>query len=287
VLVANRWPFRVHATYDESITRVLDVYERVDREIPFAGLHWIIDHAETISQPNIDRIRALGGGIAIQHRMAYQGEYFLERYGRQATERTPPVRKMLEAGIPVGMGTDATRVASYNPWVGLHWLVTGQTVGGTSLYPQANLIDRETALRLYTEGSAWFSSEDGQKGALKTGQHADFIVLSEDYFAIPSSQIKDLSSVLTVVGGAIVHGDAEFHALAPPLPRASPDWSPVSHYRPPHAAGTARSPLRSTSACCVAPCAVHGHRHDFVARSQLPVAERASFWGAFGCGCAF
>jgi len=132
VLAQNRWPFRIHATYDESIGRMLDVFERVHAEVPLTGLHWFIDHAETIVERNIDRIKALGGGIAIQHRMAYQGEYFLERYGAKATERTPPVKKMLEAGIPVGMGTDATRVASYNPWVGLHWLVTGETVGGGS-----------------------------------------------------------------------------------------------------------------------------------------------------------
>ncbi len=287
VLVSNRWPFRIHATYDESITRVLDVYERIDREIPFAGLHWIIDHAETISERNIDRIQALGGGIAIQHRMAYQGEYFLERYGREATERTPPVRKMLAAGLPVGMGTDATRVSSYNPWVGLHWLVTGETVGGTRLYRQADLIDRETALRLYTEGSAWFSSEDGQKGALKPGQHADFVALSEDYFSVPSAQIKALSSVLTVVGGKIVHGDDEFRALAPPLPAPSPSWSPVARYGPLHAARTARSTLHAAAACCQSPCAVHGHRHDFVARSGLASRNSASFWGAFGCACAF
>ena len=74
---------------------MLDVYEKVDREVPFDGLHWIVDHAETVSDRNIDRIRALGGGIAVQHRMAYQGEFFVERYGAKAAERTPPVRRML------------------------------------------------------------------------------------------------------------------------------------------------------------------------------------------------
>ena len=73
LLAKNRWPFRLHATYDETITRALNVYEEVNREIPLQGLHWFIDHAETISQRNMDRIAALGGGIAIQHRMAFQG----------------------------------------------------------------------------------------------------------------------------------------------------------------------------------------------------------------------
>jgi len=277
-LAANRWPFRIHATYDESISRMLDVFERVHAEIPLTGLNWFIDHAETIGERNIDRIRELGGGIAIQHRMAYQGEYFIERYGARAAERTPPVQQMLAAGVPVGMGTDATRVASYNPWVGLHWLVTGETVGGTRLYPQRHLLDRHTALRLYTEGSAWFSTESGVKGALKAGQYADFAALTEDYFAIPESRIKELAAVLTVVGGQVVHGDDEFAPLAPPMPTPSPDWSPVGRYQ--------RLPA-TTTACCAAPCNVHGHRHLFAALSPAPVADAGSFWGALGCGCAF
>ncbi len=74
-LVEHRWPFRLHATYDESISRMLDVFEKVNRDIPFNGLHWFFDHAETITERNIERVKALGGGIAVQHRMAFQGEY--------------------------------------------------------------------------------------------------------------------------------------------------------------------------------------------------------------------
>jgi predicted amidohydrolase YtcJ len=121
-LAENRWPFRLHATYEESITRLLDIFERVNRNAPLDGLHWFFDHCETISDRNIERVKALGGGIAIQHRMAFQGEYFVDRYGARAAERTPPIRRMLETGVPVGAGTDATRVASYNPFVSLYWI---------------------------------------------------------------------------------------------------------------------------------------------------------------------
>src|SRR5205814_1066308 len=117
ILAANRWPWRLHATYDETISRALDVYERVARDIPLDGLNWFFDHAETISDRSIDRIAALGGGIAIQHRMAYQGEYFVERYGSAAASATPPFARMLAKGLHVSAGTDATRVASYNPSV--------------------------------------------------------------------------------------------------------------------------------------------------------------------------
>jgi predicted amidohydrolase YtcJ len=229
-LVENRWPFRLHATYDKTISRALDVYEEVNREVPFQGLHWFFDHCETISDKNLHRVKALGGGIAVQNRMAFQGEYFVGRYGKAQAQRTPPIRRMLEFGIPVGAGTDATRVSSYNPYLSLYWLITGRTLGGLQLYPEQNRLNRSEALRLYTVGSTWFSSEENQKGGLVPGQFADLAVLTEDYFSIPEEEIKDLESVLTIVGGNVVYASAEFSKLAPPALPVSPDWSPVKHY---------------------------------------------------------
>jgi len=230
LLAENSWPFRLHATYDESISRMLNVFEAVNREVPFNGLRWFFDHAETISDRNIERVRALSGGIAVQHRMAYQGEYFIDRYGEKAAERTPPIRRMLELGVPVGAGTDGTRVATYNPFVSLYWLSAGKTVGGRRLYPEANRLSRDEALRLYTAGSSWFSSEDDRKGSLSPGQFADIAVLTADYFSVPEEEIKALESVLTIMGGKVVYAAAEFRDLAPPLPPISPDWAPVRHY---------------------------------------------------------
>jgi hypothetical protein len=229
-LVANRWPFRIHTTYNETIDRALNVYEEVNREIPFDGLHWFFDHCETISDRNIERVKALGGGIAVQNRMAFQGEYFVDRYGAEQAKRTPPIRRMLELGVPVGGGTDATRVSSYNPYLSLYWLITGKTVGGLSLYSQENRLDREEALKLYTIGSSWFSTEDGKKGALAPGQLADLAVLSADYFSIPEEEIKRLESVLTIVGGKVVYAIEEFSKLAPPMLPVSPSWSPIKEY---------------------------------------------------------
>jgi predicted amidohydrolase YtcJ len=230
LLARNRWPFRLHATYNESITRFLNVFEAVNRDVPFDGLRWFFDHAETISERNIERVKALGGGIAVQDRIAFQGEYFIDRYGKQAAEHSPPIRRMLEMGVPVGAGTDATRVASYNPFVSLYWLITGKTVGGMSLYPEANRLDRTEALRRYTVGSAWFSGEENKKGSVEVGKLADLAVLSADYFSVPEEEIKRIESVLTVVGGKVVYGAGEFELLAlPPLP-VSPGWSPVGVY---------------------------------------------------------
>jgi hypothetical protein len=227
LLAQNRWPFRIHATYDESIARFLNVFEEVNREVPFDGLRWFFDHAETISEGNLDRVKALNGGIAIQDRMAFQGEYFVSRYGEKSAEHTPPIIKMRKAGIPVGAGTDATRVASYNPWVSLYWLVSGRTVGGMRLYPEENRLERLDALRLYTQGSAWFSNEEQKKGTIEIGKFADLAVLSEDFFTAPEERIKSIQSVLTIVDGKIVHAAGEFSRLSPQSLPVSPEWSPV------------------------------------------------------------
>lgn len=288
-LVEHRWPFRLHATYNESISRMLNVFEKVNREIPFNGLHWIFDHAETITEANIERVKALGGGIAVQHRMAFQGEYFAERYGHEAVKQTPPVAKMLEAGVPVGLGTDATRVASYNPWTALYWLVSGRTVGGMAMYDTQARLDRETALMLWTQGSAWFSSEQGKKGQIKVGQLADLAILSQDYFSVSEEAIKGIESVLTVVNGDVVYAAGRFSPLSPPPVPVLPEWSPVvttpGHYRsaPPLANG--RVAFASQPHQCSGPCGVHRHSHDVARRSGVPVSDDNAFWGALGCSC--
>jgi hypothetical protein len=280
-LVENRWPFRLHATYDETITRALNVYEDVNRDIPFAGLHWFFDHCETISDRNIERIKALGGGIAVQHRMAFQGEYFVDRYGAKQAERTPPIRRMLDIGVPVGAGTDATRVASYNPFVALYWLVTGKTVGGTALYPENNRLERMEALRLYTVGSSWFSSDEGKKGSIASGQLADLAVLSADYFSIPEEQIKQLESVLTIVGGKVVYAAKEFSQLAPPPLPVSPDWSPVKQYVGYHRSPEKQAPRRTADAShsiSVLP------RDSVGAKAHRWLIGESGLW-SLGCDC--
>ena len=227
----NKWPFRIHATYDESITRFLDVFEKVDKEYPFLDeVRWIIDHAETVSDENLQRIKAMGGGIAIQCRMMFQGDYFVDRYGAEKAARTPPIKKMLEMGIPVGLGTDGTRVSSYNPIVALYWAVSGKTWSGTTLYPEANRMSRMQALKLATSGSAWFTGEEEVKGTLEVGKYADLAVLDRDYFSVPEEDIKTMESILTIVNGKVVYGAEKFQNLDPEIPEVIPAWSPVKFY---------------------------------------------------------
>jgi predicted amidohydrolase YtcJ len=229
LLVKKRWPFRLHATYDESISRDLDVIEKVNREIPLNGLTWFIDHAETITERNLLRIKKLGGGIAIQHRMAYQGESFVHRYGKQAASSAPPVKRMLQIGIPVGLGTDGTRVAGYNPWIALYWITTGKTVGGTQVMSEDNTLDRVTALRSITHRGYELIKEK-KKGKIGKGYYADLVILDKDYFSVTDDEVKTIRAKLTIVDGKIVYGRDEYSSLAPLQPLVVPGWSPVIYY---------------------------------------------------------
>lgn len=229
LLAKNKWPFRLHATYGESIDRMLTVFEKVNKEIPFNGLRWFFDHAETITTPELERVKKLGGGIAVQFRMYYQGELYNKMYGAPKTQ-LPPIKKMLELGIPVGAGTDATRISTYNPWMSLHWLLTGKTIGGMQFWPKDQTLDKFTALQLYTSGSAWFSGEEKDKGKLVKGMYGDLAILSDDYFSLKADDVRKIESVLTVVNGKIVYASAEYKALNPEIPAVIPDWSPVKHF---------------------------------------------------------
>ncbi|MFF6945930.1 amidohydrolase [Streptomyces lavendulae] len=266
LLMENGWGFRLHATYDETIRRDLAVFEKLAAEGLFpAGNRWLFDHAETVRDDSLDRIAALGGSLSVQNRMSFQGGVFLDRYGAAAASRTPPVRAMLDRGLTVAAGTDATRVSSYNPWVALHWLVTGRTVGGTALRPPVELLDRQEALGLYTRGGARLTGEEDVKGVLREGCYADLAVLSQDYLTVPEEVIPDIESVLTVVGGRIVHAAAEYAGLEEAAPPVSPAWSPVAHF-----GGYARSD-GAGQADAVA---------EFVAESERHRAWRAARSGA-------
>jgi predicted amidohydrolase YtcJ len=233
LLVKKRWPFRIHATYNESITRDLNVIEEVNKEIPLNGLIWFFDHAETISEENLKRIKALGGGISIQHRMAYQGESFIHRYGKQASLATLPIKKMLELGLPVGLGTDGTRVASYNPWIALYWITTGKTIGGTQVMGKDNTIDRATALKLMTTGGYTLIKEQ-MKGRIQRDYYADLVILDKDYFIVGDEEIRSIRSKLTIVDGRIVYGDKDYSTVSPATLPVIPPWSPVKFYQPFH-----------------------------------------------------
>ncbi|MEM6775929.1 MAG: amidohydrolase, partial [Pseudomonadota bacterium] len=235
-LLENQWPLRIHATYDESINHILDVFEEAhglevqQGRLGFGGIRFVIDHGETLQRPTLRRLKMLGAGMAMQSRMAYAGEYFLERYGEAATRRAPPLRDVIAAGVPLGLGSDATRVSSYNPWPTLYWATTGRSIGGTELHGPEQRLSREEALFHHTVGSAWVSQEERLKGRLRPGQFADLAVLNAPYMEVDDEDLRHIESELTIVGGRIVYSSGELGVAAPALPPIQPDWSPVNRF---------------------------------------------------------
>ncbi|WP_372760727.1 amidohydrolase family protein [Pseudoalteromonas sp.] len=208
---------------------MLTVFEKINKTQPLNKVRWIIDHAETVSDKNLARIKKLGGAIAVQGRMAFAGEDFAKRYGKQQTKRTPPIKKMLAMGIPVGFGTDGTRVASFNPWATYYWAVSGKTVGGYTLYDKTNTLDRLTALQVFTQGSAYFSGEEVLKGQIAAGMYADFAMLNHDILTVAENKLLKTEAELTVVGGKVQYAAKQsFPKLHKPLEKALPAWSPVN-----------------------------------------------------------
>jgi hypothetical protein len=229
-LVRRRIPFRMHISYDENITPFLDALETMNQTVPLAGLKWSIEHAETISPQNIARVKALGGGIALDPKMALHGDGFIKTHGRAKALTTPRLRELVDSGLPVAMTTDAFRAATFNPWVGISWMVSGKSVSGSEVLATNNRLSRVEALRLFTSGPAWFMNTEDEMGMIAAGNLADFVLLDRDYFNVPEDQIDDVSSVLTVMDGRVVFGAKEYGALTPALPEILPAWSPVRHF---------------------------------------------------------
>ncbi|MEM6678682.1 MAG: amidohydrolase family protein, partial [Pseudomonadota bacterium] len=180
-------------------------------------------------------VARLGGGISYQNRIAFQATAYRDRYGEAALREVMPVRKMMASGAPLAAGTDATRVSSYNPWLAIHWAVSGKGRGGDVIWAPENRLTREEALRHWTVSGAWFSREAGVKGQLMPGQFADLAVLDRDYFTCGEDEIADITADLTLSGGKIVHAKGAFAALAPAPLAALPDWSPVPRFSAPGA----------------------------------------------------
>ena len=229
-LVQRRIPFREHISYDENITPFLDALEQLNKTMPLDGLRWSIEHAETISPANIARVKALGGGIALDAKMAMHGDGFIKTHGRDKALLTPRLRQLVDSGIPLAMTTDAFRASSFNPWVGISWMVSGKSVSGTEVLARDNRLSRAEALGLFTRRAAWFMNADSEMGMIAPGHLADFALLDRDYFDVAESQIKSIASVLTVMDGRVVYGEQDYRSLSPTLPEILPAWSPIRHF---------------------------------------------------------
>jgi predicted amidohydrolase YtcJ len=205
----------MHWGPDGTVDHLLDIFERVDREVPIAPLRWSIAHLNDASESTLARMAALGVGWTVQDAMYFGGEDLIRRGGPDAGRRIPPVVTARRLGVTIGAGTDAHRVASYNPFTALKWFLDGKTVAGTPIRGAEETPDRMAALEFYTRGSAWFSFDEDERGSLEVGKLADLAVLSDDYMTVPVERVGDIESVLTLLGGEVVYAAGEFADLAP------------------------------------------------------------------------
>jgi len=208
-----------HWHNERSVHHLLDVLERVNRETPVAALRWSVAHLNDASPESLARMKAMNVGWLMQNAFYFRGEAFLGQRGLEAARLAPPIGTALRMGLPVGSGTDAHRVMSYNPFVSLQWMLDGKTVTGLPTRGEDETPSRLDALRLYTQGSAWFSHDDGRRGSLAVGKLADLAVLSDDYLNVPVEEIGRLRSLLTMVGGRVVYAAGPYA----PLEEKSPE----------------------------------------------------------------
>lgn len=200
----------MHWPNDASVNQLLDIFEAVNKEVPIKNLRWSIAHLNDASEQSLRRMQALGVGWTVQDAMYFGGDQFLRTSGPEAARRAPPVVTGARLGVAIGAGTDAHRVASYNPFTALQWFLDGKTVSGVAIRGPEETPSRTEALRLYTLGSAWFSFDETRRGSLEAGKLADLAVLSKDYMTVPVDQVGGIESLLTMVGGKIVYAAPPF-----------------------------------------------------------------------------
>jgi predicted amidohydrolase YtcJ len=205
----------MHWNTDANADQLLGIWERVNKEFPIASLRWTIAHINDASPQTLQRMKALGVGWTVQDAMYNAGDDVLKREGAEKVRREPPVVTGSRIGVPIGAGTDAHRVSTYNPFTALQWFLDGKNAAGTLLRGPEETPSRNGALRFYTVGSAWVSHDEGARGSLEVGKLADLAVLSKDYLTVPVDQVGSIESVLTIVGGNVVYAAGPFIALDP------------------------------------------------------------------------
>jgi predicted amidohydrolase YtcJ len=212
-LAGAGYNFHLHTTQDNTARQLLTIIEEVNRETPFSRQRITFAHLEDATPETIARIKKLGGGVSVQDRLVLTGDYYMELWGQAKARNAPPLRTLIDSGVPLGAGTDALRSSNYSPMLSLWWLITGKTVTGSPIRDPKQNVTRAEALRMYTMGSAWFTFAEKRKGSIEAGKLADLAVLNTDYLTVPEDQIRSIESVLTMVGGRVVYAASPFTSL--------------------------------------------------------------------------
>jgi hypothetical protein len=209
--VKANWRMSVHAVLEDSLSRVLDAWEQVERETGgVAGRRFSIVHADQASERSIERIAALGAGVLVQNRFMLKSTDYSAGWGAEAVRTAPPIGLMRSHGVKIGGGSDATRANWFSPWASICWLVTGGSVDGARPRDAEHLLNVSQALAAYSRDAAWFTAEEDHRGRLLPGYDADLCVPTLDPFACQPGQIAEIRSDLTILGGAVTHASGRF-----------------------------------------------------------------------------
>jgi len=201
------WALSQHTIREDEIERYIRIMERVAARVPLSQLRWTLEHVFEITPGQIERLLAIGVSVRVQDHDYIRNESTSWNAG-------PPFRTLLESGIRMGAGSDSGVVGPLNPWLSIYYMVTGRDAGGEVIIP-GEQIGRADALRLYTAANAWFNFEEDEFGSIEVGKYADLVVLDRPYLAVPDDEIRQIESLLTMVGGRIVHARAPYERLAP------------------------------------------------------------------------
>jgi predicted amidohydrolase YtcJ len=201
----NQFPVTIHWNHNQSVHHLLEVIERVNSRTSIQPLRWSIAHLMNASEQSLERMRLLGVGWLVQNAFYLNGSVFVKQNGLAESLSVPRVQFAKKSGVQIGAGTDAHRVMGFSPFQSLQWLIDGKTIEGTQLGDKLERPNRWTALALYTQGSAWFSFEENERGQIKNGFLADAVILDKDYFTIPVDQIGSIKPVLTLIDGQIIY----------------------------------------------------------------------------------
>lgn len=197
LIARHGWTFQQHSLSAPEDQFTVSTFERVNARTPIAALHWSIAHAPRIDQSTLERLKAMGAGIAV-----HPFEYLAGAPGSG-----PPLRTIVASGIHVGAGTDSAQISPLDPWLLVYYMVTGKNAAGLLINDKQQLT-RIEALRLYTAANGWFLHEEDKLGSIEPGKLGDVVVLSDDFFdssKVPDEGIKRLKSVLTVVDGKAIY----------------------------------------------------------------------------------
>jgi predicted amidohydrolase YtcJ len=193
------WRVEVHSITPTDFQTSVASFEAVNEQVPITGLRWVLGHVAWITRDYTDRLKAVGAGVNLT---PYQ-------YFNRNNPGGPPYRMLVDSGIPVGLSSDGMQIAPMNPWIHAYYATTGLNARGDQVNPGQQLTRMEV-LEHYTRANRWFlgGPDEERLGTLEAGRLGDVVVLSDDFFTVPDADLRKLHSVLTVLGGKVVHSGA-------------------------------------------------------------------------------